>query len=112
MIDEGSGLTAAEFGFAHEQVDGNVLRHVIDDLLASLACRRGGILTLPVKGFFVDPVVVISMLLGLALFIQRHQQDVHLLVVEHDVTDVPTAGIEGLSEERWYVLAQEGLPDD
>lgn len=104
-IHEGSGLAAAEFGLPHEEVDRNALRQVIDDLLASLACRCRRVLALPVEGVLIDSVVVVPMLLRLALLVQGHQQDVHLLVVQHDVTDVPTAWVERLSEERRYVLA-------
>ena len=56
-IYKGSSFTAAELGLAHEEVDGNALRHLIDDLLTSLACRRRRILALPVEAVLVDPVV-------------------------------------------------------
>jgi len=93
-IDEGSGFSAAELGLAHKEMNRDVLRHVFDDFLTALARWRRRILALPVEGALVDPVIVIPMLLGLALLVQGHQEDVHLLVVEHDMTDVPAAGVE------------------
>jgi hypothetical protein len=50
------------------------------------------------KGVLVDPVIVVSMHLGLALLVQGHQKDMHLLVVQHDMTDVPASWIERLAE--------------
>ena len=75
-IHEGSGLAAAELGLPHEEVDRNALRQVIDDLLASLACRCRRVLALPVEGVLIDPVVVVPMLLRLTLLVQCHQNDV------------------------------------
>ncbi len=69
---------------------------VADDFLPALAAWVGGVLALPVKVAVIDPVVHVLVLVGLALFVDRDQQDVRVFGGQHHMTDVPVAGVVGL----------------
>ena len=60
-----------------KQMNVNAFGFVIDDLLASFACGCRGVLTLPVEGLLIYPVIVVSVLFSLALLVQGHKKDVH-----------------------------------
>jgi len=97
-INKRGGLAAPQLRLTDEEMNRNALRRVFDDFPTALASRCRCVLALPVERVLVDPMIVIPMLLGLALLVQGHKKDMRLLVIEHDMTDVPNAGIEGLAE--------------
>ncbi len=86
MVGEGGRFACGHFVFAHKQMNVDAQSGVADDLLAALAAGVGGVLALPVKVAVIDPVVHVLVLVGLALFVDRDQQDVRLISRWHYMT--------------------------
>ena len=60
-------------------MDVNTHGRVADDLFSSRTARLGVFLALPVRVAVIDPVIYVLILIRLALFVDRNQQDVRLL---------------------------------
>ena len=87
MVGEGGRFACGQLVFAHKQMDVDAQSGVADDLLAAFAARVGGVLALPVKVAVIDPVVHVLVLVGLALLVDRDQQDVRLFLGQHHMDD-------------------------
>lgn len=98
VVDEGRRLPASQFVVAHEEVNCDAALCVLDEFAAALALRRCGVLTLPVESVLVDPVVEITVILRLALLVERHQQHVGVVLLEHNMAAIPDARIEAFAE--------------
>ena len=83
-----------------------------DDFVAAFSGRVGGVLTLPVKVRVIDPVVHVLVFVSPALFVERDQQDVRFFLCQHNMADIPIAGVVGLAKQRWNVFAYERLTAD
>ena len=73
---------------------------MVDDILTAFAGGRRPILALPMEMGIVDPMVVVSLIERLALFVQRDKQDLRLLFGQADMARVPIAGIETGAKQR------------
>lgn len=100
MVGEGGCFTCGQLVFAHKQMDVDAQSGVADDLLAALAARVGGVLALPVKVAVIDPVVHVLVLVGLALLVDRDQQDVHLFGGQHHMTGMQMGSLIFLNDNR------------
>ncbi len=83
----GGRFACGQFVFAHKQMDVDAQSGVADDLLTAPAARVGGVLALPVKVAVIDPVVHVFVRVGLALLVDRDQQDVRLFGGQHHLAD-------------------------
>ena len=81
VVREWCGSAMAQFSVTHKQVDLPTRFLMIDDASALAGLRCGGILALPVKSLFVDPVVQVLVIFRFTLFVQGDEQHVSFLIV-------------------------------
>ena len=73
VIDEWRGSALAKFRVAHKQMNLPARFLMVDDAFSLARFRCRGVLALPVKRGFVNPVVKVLVLPRSTLFVQRNE---------------------------------------
>lgn len=92
-------------------MNGNITPLMLNYAAAAVVIWPGLILTLPMEGMAIDPVIDVAMIFRFSLFVDSHQKHVNLSILEHNVAGIPVPGIKFCTKERRNFFPQKLLPN-